>query len=328
MILVLGIAVIALMGVFMSAALANQSDALAKAIVGFFQGFGPLGNFLGGLVGGPVQGLANWIAHEMGVAFQKVEQLGVRWLSGLNQYLNYMAEHGLGWAAQLLRTSLFLQTWFIPQMIRRALRTVEAEIVALYKHMPLPGHIVIRLPKISRAQVRAAVAALLPAAIAHDLPLLAWLRKNFHALTAVLPHTLPIPFGRTIAQIKRRLHRLERALPGTALFAGAVAVALGRLGIAWVRCNNVRRVGRTLCGLNPRTITDLLGFFADVLILTNICRVFTVLEQGLGFIQPQITAFIGGVGAWACYGDNESPPRLAVPPLDLPSSLPVHGLPV
>lgn len=43
---------------------------------------------------------------------------------------------------------------------------------------------------------------------------------------------------------------------------GAVAlvtVALGKLGAGWIRCSSVRKVGRRLCGMDPRAIDDLLA---------------------------------------------------------------------
>ena len=48
-------------------------------------------------------------------------------------------------------------------------------------------------------------------------------------------------------------------------FAGAVAVALGRMGSTWIRCNNWRRIGRAGCGLD----SSLLGALLDATVLAT-----------------------------------------------------------
>lgn len=53
-----------------------------------------------------------------------------------------------------------------------------------------------------------------------------------------------------------RAHTVEA---GSLAFAGAVAVALGRLGIGWARCNNVGRLGKAACGMNPNLLESLLA---------------------------------------------------------------------
>jgi len=74
--------------------------------------------------------------------------------------------------------------------------------------------------------------------------------------------------GRTAKQalrLARRTTALERSLAGAA-FAALVVKALGRLGLRWLRCGNVRRAGKQLCGMDADLLESLLG---SALLLTS-----------------------------------------------------------
>lgn len=84
--------------------------------------------------------------------------------------------------------------------------------------------------------------------------------------------------GRTIPAIRARIGRAEarvgrlerrvtsqsfwktriRAIAGTAFFAAAVGAALARLGLGWLRCSNVKRAGKAVCGMNSGLLSELL----------------------------------------------------------------------
>lgn len=53
-----------------------------------------------------------------------------------------------------------------------------------------------------------------------------------------------------------RTHPLSLA---TGAFAGAVTIALGRIGAGWVRCSNWNKIGRTVCATPGSDIDALLG---------------------------------------------------------------------
>jgi hypothetical protein len=135
-------------------------------------------------------------------------------------------------------------------------------------------------------------------------------------------HTLTLPktwYGLTkrLARLEKRMHRAEGWLA-----VGTLAVVMGQvLGVSarCLRSGNVGKVARRLCGLSPRALEDLLGLIADALILANICQVITLLQEGLSFIEPELTAFVTALETWACYGDTEHPPKLAAVTLHLPA---------
>lgn len=92
-----------------------------------------------------------------------------------------------------------------------------------------------------------------------------------HAITVTVPHELDwlrarVRRGeRTAADHLARIKGIERVFAG-ATFAAFVAVALGRLGLRWVRCPRVGRVGKAVCGMDH----DLLdGLLADALIIAG-----------------------------------------------------------
>lgn len=142
------------------------------------------------------------------------------------------------------------------------------------------------------------------------------------AIAVTLPNVHIFPRLRALERwdgfTKRRLRRMEKLLGA----AGIAAVMANALGLPNWRCitrGNLGRTSRALCGLGAGALDDLLGLLADLLILTNICEVITLLEDGLGVIETPLNDFIGGVEAMACYGDTEHPPALSVPALSLPA---------
>lgn len=66
----------------------------------------------------------------------------------------------------------------------------------------------------------------------------------------------------TIARFYTRLYQRVARLEGlttTAALTAAVALALSTLGLDWLRCRNVNRLGRAACALPFQLIEDLLG---------------------------------------------------------------------
>lgn len=67
-----------------------------------------------------------------------------------------------------------------------------------------------------------------------------------------------LSLGRLYERLRKRLAKLDKLTVGTA-FAGAVAIALSRLGAGWIRCSNWNRIGRTVC---RSPFTDIEGLLA------------------------------------------------------------------
>jgi hypothetical protein len=83
-----------------------------------------------------------------------------------------------------------------------------------------------------------------------------------HAIAGALPRV-----GRLERRVEAQSHRLTK-LEKTAVGVGAatlVLTALKRLGLGWLRCSNVTRAGKAVCGINPNLLESVL---LDVAVLT------------------------------------------------------------
>src|SRR5215471_905972 len=165
------------------------------------------------------------------------------------------------------------------------------------------------------------------------------IERGLYPRVRAVEHELDRVIEPDIAALRKRTHALEdgaldlfkwiRTHPlsiATAAFAGAVAVALQRLGASWIRCNNVGRVGRALCGVPAGLLEALLGDALLAFAVTDICE----FAYGAGLIAKQIRpgllelvqvqdALIG------CHGAS-GPQDLAVsgtPPPPVPNPLPL-----
>jgi hypothetical protein len=109
-------------------------------------------------------------------------------------------------------------------------------------------------------------------------------------------------------------------LIGTSVFAGAVAVALGALGLGGLRCNTLlNSLKNRGCGLWSG-LEDLLGLFVDTLLLTNVCTILPFLETAVSDVADPIVIALTDVGAGLCSGGIGAAPALQVPALSLPAS--------
>lgn len=209
------------------------------------------------LIPGATQ-LTRWVAHELGGVVLSATKLTVGWLSALGAYIDRFGAQALGWPIELFRLTDWLLTVEIPKLVTALPNAVTRIVHQTVTRVVKVERTVVKFPKLSRAQVRSAVAAALGTLVVPFLPELRWIRSHFHALTAVLPHTIPLQWGRTVTGIRKRLRRLER-LTAAGVAVGAVAAALAKLGVGWIRCRKVGRVGRQICGMDEGLLESLLG---------------------------------------------------------------------
>lgn len=101
--------------------------------------------------------------------------------------------------------------------------------------------------------------------LAHELDAVE--HAQAHAGAKAKPGTQAIP--RTVPRVVPRARPATRHWTDVLTKLGAAALvgyALARMGLSWLRCGNVRRAGKTLCGLNPDLLEALLG---SALLLTS-----------------------------------------------------------
>lgn len=91
----------------------------------------------------------------------------------------------------------------------------------------------------------------------------------------------------------------------TDAFVGAVAVALGRLGLGNLRCPAFGSLlGKWGCGLGG-LLDDLLSIVVSALILENVCAVLPLLEDAFGGVVGPVTHILTEVPLGGC----ETPPK-------------------
>ena len=113
---------------------------------------------------------------------------------------------------------------------------------------------------------------------------------------------------RELDSLRTWVHRHVLAA-GTAAFAGAIAVALAKLGLDWIRCTNARSVFKKR-GCNMwNGLESLLATLVDVLLITNMCTVIPWLEEGFSIVAAPLVSTLTTVGAGLC-APGSSPPEL------------------
>src|SRR6266576_4981839 len=92
----------------------------------------------------------------------------------------------------------------------------------------------------------------------------------------------------------RLWHRLrsERRALGIGAFTALLVTALGRLHIGWLRCANVGRVGRRICGMTPRWLEALLAASTAILGTISLVAFAHVLIDAMGEMTTAVQGFI------------------------------------
>jgi len=114
--------------------------------------------------------------------------------------------------------------------------------------------------------------AVLEHALAHDFGIA---RRGIDVLERDLAHA-----EKRVGRLAGRLSRVEKLL-GLAAFAGLLVRALERLGLKWLRCGNVNKVGKQLCGMNPSLLESLL---ADALLIGGTLSLVALAEEMQGVV--------------------------------------------
>jgi hypothetical protein len=164
--------------------------------------------------------------------------------------------------------------------------------VAVWGHNLVHGTIPRELAAAQRVTVarldalRARVPALVHGAVAP-------LRATVNRLTVAVEHEFDV-LGRRIGRVGSRVGRLEHTvegelgrlsrvekLLGVAAFTALVGAALGRLGLRWLRCGNVRKTGQRLCGMDAGLLESLL---ADALLVGGAISLVELAEHMQGVV--------------------------------------------
>jgi hypothetical protein len=225
-----------------------------------------------------------WVVHiHLGGPFEAINRTVLNTL----ETLAAKSEHGMGY---MFHGAGVIQGWAVRETLHLAASVLSWATWLQRSH----------LPRWVKALVYAAVPPalllrLITAAIHANLPGLA--RSILHTAEHVVTHTvtrivsathgalaLPgwvIHLPRRVGRLEHewtnawnRLKRLERLLTATGA-AALVIAGLAHLGLRWLRCSNVTKAGRAICGTDGNLLESLLG---DVLLVVGLVSVVEFAE--------------------------------------------------
>ena len=125
---------------------------------------------------------------------------------------------------------------------------------------------------------------------------------------------------------RKRLALLEKALGALGL-AALVDIGLRKLDLGHLRCRNNRKIGKSLCGLPFSILEGLLGDALDVLLVTQLCRIVTLMTDGAKLAAPALDALVAMVDDLIRCTGSERPkafPLAVYTPPSTASPLPLH----
>jgi len=255
--LVVAIPFLVVVSAFVILGMASTQRAVSNGFVAWIKSAGRLGQFLGGVTAELAVQLARWVTRSIGAEWSDLQRLGVTWLSGIAQWASVVIENALLWPYEMSKFIYWLLDVYLPKLLKTIPHLAGQVIHAVTTRVIHVERTIVKLPKLSKAAARALVSAAVATYIHPYLSMLRWLKAHYHALTAVLPRALPIPTVPAIPNVWKRLRALERKI-GVPVALGVVATAIARLGVGWIRCNKVRRLGRAACGMDDSLLDSLL----------------------------------------------------------------------
>ena len=276
--------IVAFFGALIFAVMGRQ---VSEGIVSWLKDAGRVAAFLAGPVGVISVKLTRWITHNVGAIFGDLERLTVTWFSAIYQYFDLVITNALEWPLWLWRLQRWLLFVEIPHLVKSIPHYATGVTTTITKRLQPIVKTIVKLPKLSAAQAKALVSAAVATYVHPYLASLRWLRAHFHALTAVLPRALPLPQVPTFPNIWKRIRALEHKLAKPVAVAAVVA-ALARLGLGWIRCNKVRKVGRSLCGFDDSLLDswllDAVAIFSLISVVEFANELRAVEDEALGIM--------------------------------------------
>lgn len=208
----------------------------------------------------PLHKIEQKVIHELAKAEQSIDSyVGHSWHQ-LARLVRKVAVEFYGLAGELLHIVALIERFWGPRTI---LAVIRAFLHPIRTALAIE-HAAIRVLRGAEARLRHMV-------VEGVLPRLGRIE---HELDHVVEHDIAALRARTrtLEQEALREFRWLRSKPWlvvSAAFVGAVAIALRRLGLGWLRCRNVRNTGKALCGLSAPALDELLAALVGGLALAN-----------------------------------------------------------
>lgn len=242
--------------------------------------------FVGGWTAGVIDDAVNTVDLALGAAIAASEKLAVSAIHDSWKLTRWVGATIAHLSTETLHAFNVLVTHTIPNAVEDAVGHLRGRVETIETTIE-------HLDKTAIAEVRSDIASVRREAAAGERLITRDIAAAEHAITTTLPHAISRDVSEIRGWTSKQLRRLARRLSAVeeALTLGALtAVVVGVLAreLPWIKCRNVAKTGKALCGL---PITQLEKLLADLTL--GLTAIFGTLS--LESLAKDLQAIIGGV---------------------------------
>lgn len=249
--------------------------------------------FVGGWTAGVVDDAINTVDNALGTAIAASEKLAVSTIHDSWKLTQWVGATIANLATETLHGVNVLVTHTIPKAVEDAVGHLRGRVEALEETIE-------HLDKAAIREVRSDIASVRKEAASAERRISNDFAAAEHAITTTLPHAIGHDVGELRGWTSKQLRRLTRRLSATeeALTLGALtAVVVGIVARhwKWIKCGNVAKVGKHLCGLPVSLLEQILADAAldatALLITLNLRDFVTAAQDVFGETEKEIASF-------------------------------------
>lgn len=249
--------------------------------------------FVGGWTAGVIDDAINSVDNALGVAVAASEKLAVQTLQDSLKLTRWVGATMAHLATETLHGFNVLVTHTIPHAVEDAVGHLRGRVETIETTIE-------HLDRSAIREVRSDIAGVRREAASAERRISEDFAAAEHAITTTLPHAIGHEVGELRGWTSKQLRRLTRRLSATeeALTLGALtAVVVGIVARhwKWIKCGNVAKVGKHLCGLPVSLLEQLLADAAldatALLITLNLREFVTAAQDVFGATEKEIATF-------------------------------------
>lgn len=303
------VSLLVIAGAFVCLGLVTVLHSVVRATVGGIGGLLAKLPLVGGVLSSPVNAVYHWMNHVFSSAELFLDKTLAHYLHSLATLIHWFGRE----IADLSKLVHVLATVALGTSAIDALNRLTEAIVHRLASVEHTADVAIR----RIGQTERVVTARLER----------WIDPRIHALEHAIDGVVLPDIAGLRARTRELVDRLENvwqqvrkvdALLGTAAVTAAVAIALTRLELNWIRCRNWRNIGRGICGIPSALIDALLVGAIETFAVADLCGFAAIMGAEAAAILPVLYELVDAEEALiGCHGAT-APPDLALPPLQLP----------
>lgn len=226
--------------------------------------------------------LTKRVTHELGAFAVPAIHLVTRWFTGIGKAWGAILYWSLLWPKELFDAVYWLARVEVPRAIRAAVSDLSKLAHGTVKIVRRVETRVVHVTKLVPVAAKAAATVVVPRVAIPHVKEWEWLHRHWKGVTAAVAGAgaITLPWGdagwlrRRVGSLDKQLERLNRRTVGLGALA-LVTAALARMKLGWLRCRNVGKAGRAVCGADQLLVDMLLaelGFVAGAFSLRELTR--------------------------------------------------------